>query len=160
MHHMQHMHHMHHMRHMQHLIQCTPGVTGKQVCAACKTQQSMLLRQTMQALRDGVQEVAVKVLAASQFSGIAEGIQLQILKKVWSSPSPPPVSLAPPTTPNPAHPLPLATFLPPPLQPLQSTSLKHNLKPLLQYPLLYLYLPDLRTRCLALLIELLSAFTL
>ncbi|DBA75882.1 TPA: Serine/threonine-protein kinase Nek3 [Trebouxia sp. C0004] len=29
------------------------------------------------AMRDGVQEVAVKVLAASQFSGIAEGIQLQ-----------------------------------------------------------------------------------
>ena len=36
----------------------------------------------MQAMRDGVQEVAVKVLAASQFSGIAEGIQLQVLKKV------------------------------------------------------------------------------
>lgn len=33
------------------------------------------------AMRDGVQEVAVKVLAASQFSGIAEGIQLQVLKK-------------------------------------------------------------------------------
>ena len=33
-------------------------------------------------MRDGVQEVAVKVLAASQFSGIAEGIQLQVLKKV------------------------------------------------------------------------------
>jgi len=37
---------------------------------------------TVQAMRDGVQEVAVKVLAASQFSGIAEGIQLQVLKKV------------------------------------------------------------------------------
>lgn len=36
----------------------------------------------VQAMRDGVQEVAVKVLAASQFSGIAEGIQLQVLKKV------------------------------------------------------------------------------
>ena len=33
-------------------------------------------------MRDGVQEVAVKVLAASQFSGIAEGIQLQVLKTV------------------------------------------------------------------------------
>ncbi len=37
---------------------------------------------TVQAMRDGVQEVAVKVLAASQFSGIAEGIQLQVLKTV------------------------------------------------------------------------------
>lgn len=36
----------------------------------------------VQAMRDDVQEVAVKVLAASQFSGIAEGIQLQVLKKV------------------------------------------------------------------------------
>ena len=36
----------------------------------------------LQALKDGVQDVAVKVLAASQFSGIPEGLQLQVLKKV------------------------------------------------------------------------------
>ena len=37
---------------------------------------------TLQALKDGVQDVAVKVLAASQFGGIPEGLQLQVLKKV------------------------------------------------------------------------------
>lgn len=36
----------------------------------------------LQALRNGVQDVAVKVLAAPQGNGIAEGIQLQILRKV------------------------------------------------------------------------------
>lgn len=44
----------------------------------------------MQALRDGVQDVAVKVLAASQVSSIAQGTQLQILKKVSCfGPTPP-----------------------------------------------------------------------
>ncbi len=48
----------------------------------------------VQAMRDGVQEVAVKVLAASQFSGIAEGIQLQVLKKVCFARSASPLQLS------------------------------------------------------------------
>ena len=69
-------------------IYCTPGLNvNKYVMRHAKASHMIwLLRHNaaLQALRDGVQDVAVKVLAASQLSGIAEGIQLQILKKVWS----------------------------------------------------------------------------
>ena len=63
----------------------------------------------VQALRDGVQDVAVKVLASSQLSGIAEGIQLQILKKVWL-PQPRPFQPNPtPYQPQCITPLPLSS---------------------------------------------------
>ena len=100
---------------MQQYVHCKPGLTVIGVCAPSKTQQhSVALRNNaaLQALRDGVQDVAVKVLAASQLSGIAEGIQLQILKKVWSAQPSPPQPDPTPYQPQPIPPFPLSS--PPP----------------------------------------------
>ena len=114
---------------MQQYVHCKPGLTVIEVCAPSKTQQhSVALRNNaaLQALRDGVQDVAVKVLAASQLSGIAEGIQLQILKKVWSAQPSPPQPDPTPYQPQPIPPFPLSS-------PPQPTSLLPILEPLLHY---------------------------